>query len=272
MAARKSRPSSKVTVEELAHSAREAVEHQGAVKVSALGPKGLQTEVIERLLALGFESTGKVVRKPLRAQILGALSHGASVPLKAVKDHVTGAATKELSAVSAALIDEGAALLVLRGKEPTLVASSARVVSGDSLRRFEKELKVLGAVVTGALKRPRGGLLLGDVTDALERLRVLAAPTKRSNSMVERVLQAVDDARDEQMGLSFVPSVIRSLHPELDTAQARAALLEAAKRGLLELRPEGGLARLSADELELCPPGPQGTRLSWAKRNEGALP
>jgi hypothetical protein len=272
MATRKKRSEPKVTVEDLIPSARKAVEHLGIVKVSELGPKSLQADVVERLVALGFESTGKVVRKPLRAQVLDALSHGASVPLKAVKDHVTSAAIKELSAVTAALIDEGAALLVLRGKEPTLVAATARVVSGDSLRRFEKELKALSAVVAGALKKPRGGLLVGDVTDALERLRDLAAPIKRPDSTVERVLQAVDDARDARMGLSFVPTVVRSLGPELGVPQAMATLMEAAKRGLLELRPEGGLARLSAEELALCPPGPQGTHLSWVKRSEGAMP
>jgi hypothetical protein len=271
MTTRQKRSEPKVPVEDLVRSAREAVEGQGSVKISALGPKGLQAEVVGQLVALGFEFTGKVVRRPLRAQILGALSHGASVPLKALKDHVAGAAPKEVSALSALLVNEGEALLVLRGKEPTLVAVTATIVSGDALRKFETELKSLSSVVTGARKKPRGALLLGDVSDALERLRVIAVPNRRSTSSVERVLRAVDEERDEQMGLSFVPSVIRSLHPELDPTQAQAALLEAAKRGLLELRPEGGLARLSADELELCPPGPQGTRLSWVKRSDGAM-
>jgi hypothetical protein len=42
----------------------------------------------------------------------------------------------------------------------------------------------------------------------------------------------------------------------------------AAMDGLLELRPEGGIHRLSDEELAACPEGPHGTRLSWARRTE----
>ena len=45
-------------------------------------------------------------------------------------------------------------------------------------------------------------------------------------------------------------------------------LLAAAMAGFLELRPEGGIKRLSEQELLVCPEGPHGTRLSWARRTE----
>jgi hypothetical protein len=80
------------------------------------------------------------------------------------------------------------------------------------------------------------------------------------------LLSAVDATRDPRTGLSFVPAIVARLKAELDSARVTAALLEAARNGLLELRPEGGIQRLSREELLVCPPGPQGTRLSWARR------
>jgi len=62
------------------------------------------------------------------------------------------------------------------------------------------------------------------------------------------------------------------LRPSFTSDAAREALLTAAHSSLLELRPEGGINRLSPEELSLCPPGPQGTRLSWARRTESISP
>lgn len=87
-----------------------------------------------------------------------------------------------------------------------------------------------------------------------------------SEEHARQLLRAVDGARDDRMGLSFVPRIVRALAPEWDLQAAHALLLEACRRGLVELRPESGLGRLSEEELRACPPGPQGTRLSWARR------
>jgi hypothetical protein len=84
------------------------------------------------------------------------------------------------------------------------------------------------------------------------------------------LLDALDAARNERTGLSFVPAIVQHLSPPMTVSVAHDALLSAARCELIELRPEGGLARLSAEELALCPPGPLGTRLSWARRGSGA--
>jgi hypothetical protein len=75
----------------------------------------------------------------------------------------------------------------------------------------------------------------------------------------------VDRAREGD-GLSFVPKVVALVQPELDREGAKMALLEAEAEGLLELRPETGLGRLSEAEQLACPEGSYGTRLSWARR------
>jgi hypothetical protein len=82
---------------------------------------------------------------------------------------------------------------------------------------------------------------------------------------VAEVLAAVDAAR-ETSGLSFVPTVVARLAPTVGPEAAKAALLDAAKSGLVELRPEGGLNRLTEEQKRDCPPGPQGSCLSWVRR------
>jgi hypothetical protein len=85
------------------------------------------------------------------------------------------------------------------------------------------------------------------------------------------VLDALDATRDVQTGLSFVPRLVQRLLSNVPLPVAHQMLLTAAREELIELRPEGGLGRLTSDELGLCPPGPAGTRLSWARSlGEGA--
>jgi hypothetical protein len=78
----------------------------------------------------------------------------------------------------------------------------------------------------------------------------------------------VGELTEGSLGLAFVPRVIGNLAPELSAESVREALLEAARAGRIELRPEGGLARLSAAELEVCPKGAMGAALAWARSLE----
>jgi len=96
-----------------------------------------------------------------------------------------------------------------------------------------------------------------------------AAPAKAADPLAE-LLIALDAVRDTRSGMSFVPAVVQRLSAAMPVAEALELLLRAARRELIELRPEGGLGRLSEEELSLCPPGPAGTRLSWARRSAGA--
>ena len=60
--------------------------------------------------------------------------------------------------------------------------------------------------------------------------------------------------------LVMVAAVVR--RSKLATERAHVALREAERSGLLELRPESGMGRLSKADAALCVPGPQGSLLS----------
>ncbi len=272
-------PNAAAEVPQIVRRAVDAIESEGAVKVSTLGAKSMRAQAIAELANLGFEVTAKFVRKPIAAQLQAALAHGAFIPLKQVAAHALGAAGPEAKSAALRLVADGTARLVLRGTEEVLVPSSAPVLTRQELTAFHAISKIVAKI---AKSKSGASLLHSDLAQAIERAlpsaysaftpgaaRKNAPPEKpRVNAAVSRLLSAVDATRNAQTGLSFVPAVVARMRPELSAEAANAALLDAAKSGLLELRPEGGINRLSADELALCPPGPQGTRLSWARRTE----
>ena len=259
--------------------ARAQLEAEGAVKLTALGPPATRGLIAAELGKSGFELTASWVRKPIAQQLQQALADGAFIALKGVAAHVAGATATEAKDAALALVASGAGYLVLRGREEVLVPSSAGVLSRKELAAFE----ALAKVVAKAARAKNGlSLLRSDLTEAFAQALPPGAPVSGSISSVSnartekeprdaalsRLLAAVDATRDAHTGLSFVPSIVLRLRPSFTSDTAREALLTAAHSGLLELRPEGGINRLSAEELSLCPPGPQGTRLSWARRTE----
>lgn len=276
-------------VDELVARARAALEREGALKTTGIGPASVRAAVIERLRVEGFEVAGAKVRIPIKKQILQALAHGAGVELKAIGAHVVGATKAEVTRCAERLVSRGEAHRVLRGKAVILFADGAAVLDGQELRSLERELGALKKALSDALKaKTPTRLLRTDVEETLARALsairsasavVAAAPRgaeggtggvdSEEATRFGEVLRAVKATHDTQMGLSFVPRVIELLRPRLGDEGAKAALLEAAARGLLELRPEGGMNRLSVEELASCLPGPQGTRLSWARWQKG---
>lgn len=257
--------------------ARAQLETEGAIKLSALGPPAVRAQVAAALAATGFELTKSLVRKPLDSQLKQALADGAFIPLKRAAAHLAGTTASEAQRAALALTKNGTAHLVLRGKEEVLVPANAGVLSRKELAAFDALAKVVKKVTTA---KNGLSLLRADLSEALAEVLPPRAPHANSQPAHARgqknsgdpalssLLSAVDATRDAQTGLSFVPSIVARLQPSFTSDAAREALLKAAHSGLLELRPEGGINRLSAEELSLCPPGPQGTRLSWARRTE----
>jgi hypothetical protein len=80
---------------------------------------------------------------------------------------------------------------------------------------------------------------------------------------IERsVLAAIRKKTDRQLGLAFVPDVVRNLPRPAET---KKVLVELAQAGKVELRPDGGLGRFKQVELDNAPDGPQGSKLMWAR-------
>lgn len=279
----KTRPKAAADPAALLEQARGVLESEGAVKLSALGPAAVRALLVEELVKLGFELSKAWVRRPLEAQLAHALADGAFISLKAVGSHVAGASAVEAKRAALVLVASGGAKLVLRGTDEVLVPPTFAVLSREELRRFGEVAK---RVAKAASSKSGASLLRSDLVEAMERVtpgisgpaaareartRPATAPPpvpEKQRAQVSRLLSAVDETRDPRTGLSFVPAIFATLRPQLGPEAVRTVLLAAAMDGLLELRPEGGINRLSEAELAVCPEGPQGTRLSWARRTE----
>jgi hypothetical protein len=262
----------KPNVEALINEARAHLTEHGSAKLASIAPKSVRDAVIAALAAQGFEQTKSSLRVPLLAQLQSALEHGAMISLSALPAHVRGATKAELKSAVESAVRDGAVHRVLRGRAESVVAVGAPVLPPETMDVLSTQLGELAKVLEKAHKTRDLSLLTADVREALEKaLSALpvAAKKKPAATALDRVLQTVDSVRDSKTGLSFIPQVLTELAKTMDAKVATDALLEAAASDLLELRPEGGLARLSQVELALCPPGPQGTRLSWARRLSG---
>lgn len=262
---------------------RQRLLREGAIKRATLRPKPLAERLVPLLLAQGFEANTTWIRRPLAEQLEQALAHGAALPRKSLAAQVRGAAAAELQRALQDAERAGRLRRVLRGRVEVLIGSQALVLSADELHRLRATVSALDKALAQAMRKKGLTLLAIDVqqtlTEAaqlLPRAQLAAAGAPRpgvapSNEQALRsVVAAVGAARDGGTGLSFVPDVVRGLLPGMSAAVAREMLLLAANRELVELRPEGGLDRLSQEDLELCPPGPAQTRLSWARLLEGA--
>lgn len=254
----------------------------GAVKLSALKPKATRDAVVARLAGEGFEANKTWLRRPLAEQLSEALAHGASVARKSLAGLVRGATAAELQRAVTEAESRGELRRVLRGKAEALTAAATPVLTARELVAVRAVLSSLDKALAAAARKKGVTLLASDFDDALAELMRLrpeppaagGAPEPRSDATeaLPPLLAALDATRDERTGLSFVPQLIARVLPAMPVAVAHGVLLDAARSELIELRPEGGLNRLTPEELRLCPSGPGGTRLSWARRLNGAQP
>lgn len=265
---------------------------EGGVKRSTLKPKALAERLVPVLVAEGFEANPTWIRRPLQAQLEQALAHGAAVARKSLGAQLCGASAAELQRALGDAERAGRLKRVLRGKAEVLVGGAASVVSAAELPRLRATVTTLDKLLARALRTKGLTLLASDVQHALEEALQMVPKAKQahpqeggraagspapqleaeppsSERALQSVVAAVDATRDGNTGLSFVPDVVRRLLPAMPAAVARSMLLLAANRELVELRPEGGLGRLTAEDLDLCPPGPAQTRLSWARLLQG---
>lgn len=284
--AQRKKVASVVDVGAIVSALRDELEREGMVKLARIKPTQVRAEVVEKLVQDGFEVTKTLVRRPLAAQLHAALQHGALVPVKALGSHVRGATGPELKRLTEAAVRDGTARLVLRGAVEVLAGAEVPVLSGPEVEALRVSLAGLGKALEKVTRKRGLSLLTTDATAVLSEAMTVfgqkhpattrsaaqgpaALPRQQHDDAMRALLDAVDSTRDQRTGLSFVPAVVGRLAPKVSAPAAVKLLLAAAERELLELRPEGGIGRLSEAELSVCPPGPHDTRLSWARRLNG---
>ncbi len=242
---------------------RAALEREKALNAPALTkagvPRAQHAAALSRLEADGFERTPKAVRVPLRKQLIKNLEERKQIAPSQLVKAVRGATVKEVKAVAAALVSEGRAKTVLRGKVEILAHVSAATLSREQLVALARASKLLATLAAKALRRD-ATVLQDDVREQLLEF----VQSRKAVSLLDTAVAELGRHVRVSVGLSFVPDTVRALSAHRPS-EVHAAILEAARGGRIELQPDSGLDRLSPEELDLCPPGPRGTRLSWAR-------
>jgi hypothetical protein len=237
--------------------------------LTALGiPKPLHADAVARLAAAGLEPTAKGgVRAPLRDQLVDALRARGTVAVGALGKVVAGATGAEAKKVALALVGEATLRLVRRGKVDVVAAPDAAVLDDAELRSLARATKALAAQCDNAIKARALGktLLRDDVRELLLDVvvRASASPPPQRDVAAD-ALDALKRSTRADLGLAFVPDVVRALAPAHSVHAIHAALLALARAGRVELRPESGLGRLGAEDRALCPVTSD-LPLSWAR-------
>jgi hypothetical protein len=263
----------------------EETEREGNALLSKLASLGVDKHAKAAVLdALAKETrvelTKRAVRLPVRAQLVARLDAGAALAMKTIGTAAAGATKKEITDAIDELVDAGDARFIVRGAELAVVGRSVAALDDAALDRVDRALTELSKTIKLARKK-KATLLEADVATALAplvRTPVKAAKTNGATTQatsdgskpsLDDVLVSVERHREATSGLTFVPTLVRALGHDRDAVHA--ALLRAANAGMLELRPESGMGRLSAEDQMLCLPGPRGSRLSWVRRIDGGV-
>jgi hypothetical protein len=249
-----------------------AVRAAGALPVAKLHKLKLaeaaQRELDAAMAAAGLERAGKVVRVPLGEQIAALVKGGARVSLKDVPKRVKGGAKKELDAAIDRMLKAGEARIVVRTAVEVLVGTGDRALDAAEVTALVKAHAALGKVLKKVIAKGRARSILRDdlaemVEPAVRASRHADAKAKDVEALVAAALERREDAA---LGLVRVPDVVRDLDGQAKLAEIHRALMAAADAGAIELRPEAGGEFLSEADAKLCPPGPRGTVLSYARR------
>ena len=245
-------------------------EVEGAVRRSGSVPLAKLTRVKltrraagilhDQLARRGLERTGRAVRVPVREQVLAAVA-GGPLPRAAVKKEVRGlAGAGELAVAISDLVRGGRVALVMRGGVEQVALPSREVLAPRELVAVGELARALGKAagsVRARAGRPPRSLWRADLIALLDEARAALGDG------IALIVEAVRRHASPVTGLAPVPAVARALGRDI-----REPLLAAAAAGLVELRPESGVDLLAPADAELCPRGPDGWPLSWARAQE----
>jgi len=242
-----------------------ALATRGVVKPADLTragvPKPQHADALAALARLGAERTKTGARVDLATQLRALLREQGVLVIAKLGKTLKGATQAEAKREADRLVTAGEARQGLRGKVDVLVTPAADLLTPEQLRR----LADAGALAKKAATRPGRSLLRDDLrAQLLDILGPSRAPSPATDDLETRVLAALRQAARPGLGLAFVPDVVRELSAA-GTPAVHGALLELARARRVELQPESGVGRLTAEELSLCPEGPQKSRLSWAR-------
>jgi hypothetical protein len=276
----------------------------GRRELGQLGvPKSQLEQALAWLGARDFETIRRGVRIPLRVQVLRAVAERRAVSLRELSRLVCGSTASEVKTVAVQLAKEGTIRIVLRTQREVLVSPHLGVLDRNQLRTLGRIAATLAAQCRKAAQAKAYPLTLlqGDIREALSEFLMPPADASWEQppvspgvaettggehttsaesgppnpspdqagppraSLVPIVVAELARSTDPSVGLGFVPTVVRALQAENSVKDLQTALLEAVTKGQIELRPDAGLGRFSQEELDLCPPGPEGSRLAWAR-------
>ncbi|MDI1476523.1 hypothetical protein QHF84_07935 [Polyangium sp. y55x31] len=227
------------------------------------------SELVRQLVARGLERGPKTIRVPLAAQIENLLQGGTRVPLKDAGKRVKGGTKAEINTALAKLVREGRARVVVRTQTEVLVGPAERALDPTEIAQLSKTVAQVGKTLKKVQAKglPRSILqedLAALFAPLLPSLRfITAAPDDAPSTLVDEALRRLEDPA---LKLVRIPDLVRSLSSRLPLDAIHRALAEGAKDGTLELRPEAGAEFLKPEDVPLCPPGPRGTVLSYARR------
>jgi hypothetical protein len=260
----------------LADELERAVRKSGALGVGKLKPprvtlsRRAQAELFDALARRGLERTARAVRVPLREQVAALIEPGQPIATAALRKQLRGVTSAaELKLVLADLVRARRAALVVRGGAEHVARVSEALLSREELAELAAMTRALSQLAAKA--RPRAGgpartLLAADVLALIDPLRQqLGRAVDDASDPVALLLAAARGQTDPTTGLAFVPEVARALDRRLAGDALRAALVSAARAGLVELRPESGIELLSPADAAACPRGPDGSPLSWLR-------
>lgn len=250
-----------------------AVRAAGALPIAKLHKVKLaeaaQQELDRLLAAAGLERAGKVVRVPLGEQVEALVKGGARIALKDVFKRVKGGAKKEIDAAIDRILKAQKARLVVRTQVEVLVGAGDRALDAGEVAALVKAHAALGKVLKKVTAKGRSrSILREDLAELVEPASRAARPQAEAQAkdVDALVTEALAKHEDAALGLVRVPEVVRDLDGQAPLAEIHRALMAAAEAGAIELRPEAGGEFLSAEDAKLCPPGPRGTVLSYARR------
>jgi hypothetical protein len=234
------------------------------VKPAKLTARAKQ-ELLERLAARGLVVAKDKVLVPLGEQLRAIVASGVQLPKAQLKRRLLGGSAKDKEAAIAALARTGELQIVVRTAVETVVGPDAPTLCAEELLRLARWSATLGQTLKKVVAKggPRT-MLRADLESALAVPEELARPPVGALSVDELLAELRLGARPGT-DLVSIPALAARLAARAGPEQVRDALLAAANRGLVELRPETSLDLLGPAERAACIPGPRGSLLSYAR-------